>query len=452
MPLAGIDPPDQRLPLFRLIQTVVENPLKAWPRAVYSEPFYRSRVLGHDTIYVMAPELVRTVLLDEADSFDKGEITRRALGPALGDAILTANGSRWRWQRRAVAPLFHPERIRELLPAMIAGAECTRDRWRSLPPGTEVDIAREMIRTTFDIILKTMLSGHRSIDTELMHRSITNYLEPTSWIVALAMVGAPSWIPYPGFYRARRARKHLHRMLEVLIDEAKQSPGNRSDLLSQLMEATDPETGKSMNSTDVRNNLLTFITAGHETTALALTWTFYLLSLHPEVESRVKREIAAATGGGRVRAQHIDGLAYTNQVIQEAMRLYPPAALIVRAAQRDIQLGSERVRAGTPVYVPVYAVHRHEQLWREPDRFDPSRFDPEVAKSRNRYAYLPFGAGPRVCIGQNFAQREAAAILATLLSSFRLHLRPGHNPEPRLRVTLRPADGMPMRVANASLA
>ena len=212
------------------------------------------------------------------------------------------------------------------------------------------------------------------------------------------------------------------------------------------MEATDPETGRSMNTIDIRNNLMTFVTAGHETTALALTWTFYLLSLHPEVEERVRGEIAAVTGGGPVRPNQIDELSYTNQVIQELMRLYPPAALIVRAARRDIVLENEQIRAGTTVYVPVYAVHRHEKLWSEPDRFDPSRFEPEAAKEIDRFSYLPFGAGPRTCIGQNFAQMEAAAVMASLLRSFQLKLRPGYTPEPRLRVTLRPAGGMPMRL------
>ena len=345
-----------------------------------------------------------------------------------------------------VAPIFRQERIRDFLPAMIAGAERTRDRWRALSPGAEIDVAHEMMRTTFDIILNTMLPGRGSVDVELMERAITRYLELTSWIVALSMIGAPRWVPYPGVYRARHARKQLHLFSESLILEAAPSPHERNDLLSLLTTETDPETGKSMNATDVRNNLLTFIIAGHETTALALTWTFYLLSVHPEVEQQVKREIAAAIGCGPVHAKHIEALAYTNQVIQEAMRLYPPAALIVRAARRNVELANEEICAGTTVYVPVYAIHRHEKLWCEPDRFDPSRFEPKVAKARDRYSYLPFGAGPRICIGQNFALTEATAVLATLLNSFQLRLRSGHDPEPRLRVTLRPAGGMPMRI------
>jgi cytochrome P450 len=444
--LAQIEPPEQPLSLFPLLRTVLDNPIKVWPRAVYRDRLYRWRVLGQDTVYVMAPDLIRTVLLDDADSFEKGEIARRTLGPGLGDSILIADGSRWRWQRRAVATLFRPERIREFLPEMVAAAERTRDRWHAMPPGAEIDVAHEMMRTTFDVILRTMLPGRGNIDTELMERSVTSGLESTSWIVALALVRAPSWVPYPGIIRTRRDRKRLHSILESLILEARQTPGNGDDLLSHLMNARDPETGRSMNTIDVRNNLMTFITAGHETTALALTWTLYLLSLNPEIEERVRDEIAAVTGGGLVRPSHIEELTYTNQVIQESMRLYPPAALIAREARKDIVLDDEQIRTGSTVYVPVYAVHRHEKLWSEPDRFDPSRFEPEAAKTIDRFCYLPFGAGPRTCIGQNFAQAEAIAVMASLLRSFRLTLRPGHRPEPRLRVTLRPAGGMPMRL------
>jgi cytochrome P450 len=175
---------EQPLPVFRLLRTVVNNPLKAWPSALYRERLHRSRVLGRETVYVMAPDLIRAVLFDESDNFEKGEIARRALEQAFGDAILIADGARWLWQRRAVAPIFRQERIRCFLPTMIAGAERTRDRWRRLPPESEIDVAREMSRTTFDIILSTMLSGGSSIDLELMQRSMSHYLEPVSWIIA----------------------------------------------------------------------------------------------------------------------------------------------------------------------------------------------------------------------------------------------------------------------------
>jgi cytochrome P450 len=260
------------------------------------------------------------------------------------------------------------------------------------------------------------------------------------------MLGAPRWVPYPGVQKVRRAVNDLYRMADSLIAETKDNPANDDDLRSLLTNATDPETGKRMNDRDFRNNILTFIMAGYETTAEALTWTFYLLSLFPEVEQRVRSEIASVTQGCTLCAEHIEALSYTMQVIQEALRLYPPVPNIPRAARQHMRLGNEEIQARTPVYIPVYAVHRHEAYWCRPDEFDPSRFERGAIKARDRFTYLPFGAGPRVCIGQFFAQLAGPAVLATLLDSFQLELRSGYIPEPRLQVTLRPAGGMPMRL------
>ena len=196
---------------------------------MYRDRLYRRRVLGQDIVYVMAPDLIRTVLLENADDFEKSEITRRALGPGLGNSILIADGLRWRWQRGAVAALFRPERIREFVPEMIAGAERTRDRWRAMPPGAEID-AHEMMRTTFDVILRTMLPGRGRIDTELMERSVTSGLKSTSWIVALALVRAPNWVPYSGICRTLRDRKRVRSILDSLILEARRTPGRQSSI------------------------------------------------------------------------------------------------------------------------------------------------------------------------------------------------------------------------------
>ncbi len=443
---ARIDPPARPLSGLRLLAGIVRNPIETWPIEVYKQKLYQSSVLGHRYLFVTDPELIKQVLVDDADSFHKGIIMRRALQPALGEAILTSDGAKWRWQRRAAAPMFRHESLLGLFPSMISCAERTRDRWLSYPAGAEIDVAREMMRTTFDVILTTMLSGRGNIDPSSIERSITEYLESTSWVTALTIIGAPAWLPHPGFRKARRGKTYLKQVLGDLIAEARQNPSGQHDLLSLLVQAKDPETGRSMNDGDIRDNLLTFITAGHETTSLALTWTFYLLSVHPAAEQRVRREIAAVTAGGELRPDHIEQLTYTRQVIAEAMRLYPPAPVIAREAQREIRLGEQTVKAGTVVYVPVYAVHRHELLWDNPDAFSPERFDAEAAKARNRYVYIPFGAGPRICIGMGFALAEATAILATLLPAFTLRLRPGYVPKPKLRVTLRPDRGMPMRL------
>jgi cytochrome P450 len=443
---AKIEPPDQPLRTLRLLRVLLNNPLKILPQALYRERLLRMSILGQDSIFVMAPDLIRHVLVDEANHFEKGGVVRRLLEPIFGDAIFNADGPRWRWQHHAVAPFFRQDQVRKLVPGMVAAAERTRDRWSSLPPGVEIDVASEMMRTTIDIVLNTLFPGQHTVECDLMEQSFTHYLTPTPWVFALAMLGAPRWVPYPGVQRVRRAVNDLYRILDSLIAEMKHEPANDNDLRSLLTNATDPETGKPMNEWDVRYNILTFIMAGYETTAGALTWTFYLLSVFPEAERRVSSEIASVTQDHPLCAERIEALSYTMQVVQEALRLYPPVALITRAARQDIRLGNEEVRTGTPVYVPAYAVHRHEAYWCRPDEFDPSRFEREAIKARERYTYLPFGAGPRICIGQFFAQLAAPAVLATLLNSFRLELRSGFIPEPRLQVTLRPAPGMPMRL------
>jgi cytochrome P450 len=440
--LARITPPARPLGPWRLLRTVVRNPLEAWPEAIYREPLYRSEFLGHTSLFVMAPNLIRRVMVDDADAFEKSEVLRRALSPALGDAILTADGARWRWQRRAAAPIFRAERIRSFVPAMIAAAERTRDALAAgTGAGAEVDIAHTMMRTTFEIIVETMLSGSGRIDAARVEQGITDYLESTSWIFALTLLRAPAWVPFPGRARAERARTYLR-------DELVRREGTegRNDLMSLLLAARDPETGQAMDDRDVADNLLTFVAAGHETTALALTWAFYLLSHHPESEAMVAAEVEAVTGGGPLTPEHVDALPYTRQVILEAMRLYPPVPVVVRGALRDIDLDGVPVKAGTPITIPIYAVHRHAGLWDDPERFDPERFAPEAAKARDRYAYLPFAAGPRICIGMGFALSEAVAILAVLIRSLRFSLRPGYLPVLKQRITLRPAEGMPMRV------
>ena len=442
-PVRVVPPPDQ-LPALRLLRTVVRNPIEVWPQAVYEQPIYRRRMLNRDTVFVMDPDIVRTVLVDQAAKFIKSEAMLRSLEPALGLGLLTADGERWRWQRRAAAPIFRHERIIGFVGEMIAAAERRRDAW--LAGSGVIDVAHEMMHTTFDIIVETMLSGRAGIDADRVEQGITEYLESTSWTVALALLRAPRWVPYPGRRRAERARDYLREEVLRIVGARRASAVRRPDLIGLLLEAQDPETGRAMSDQDVADNLLTFITAGHETTALALTWTFYLLDLHPEIADRVLAEIAAVTGLGPLRPEHVEQLAYTRQVLQEAMRLYPPAPIVVREAEADIVLGDERIPAGTSVYVPVYAIHRHQRLWDEPDRFDPDRFAPDAAKARHRYAYLPFGAGPRICIGMGFALLEAAAILAVLLPATRLSRATDRAPELKFRITLRPGGGLPMHV------
>ncbi|MCZ7497128.1 cytochrome P450 [Agrobacterium rhizogenes] len=439
--------PVSKFATARVALSLIRNPLKALPPEIFSEPAVFTRLGGVMRVHLADPALIHEALVKNAHLLGKGEDVRRALGPALGQGLLTADGDHWKWQRQSVAAAFRHEKLLELLPVMIDAARRTQQRWHASPAG-DIDIGHEMMRTTFDIIVETMMSGGHGIDIARVEQSITDYLKPTGWTFALAMLGAPEWLPHPGRRKARAAVDYLRSSLATVISERRQNPIERNDLVSMLLEAKDPETGRMMSDTEIIDNLLTFITAGHETTALGLAWTFHLLSQNSDVERKVIDEIETVTAGEPVAADHIARLTYTRQVFSEAMRLYPPAPVVTRTALQDFRLGEHDIPTGTVLYVPIYAVHRHTTLWEEPDRFDPSRFQPEKVKARHRYAYMPFGAGPRVCIGNAFAMMEAVAILAVLLQNDHLRNKSPGNTEPLMRVTLRPENRLMMQVSS----
>lgn len=439
--------PVSKFATARVALSLIRNPLKALPPEIFSEPAVFTRLGGIMRVHLADPALIHEALVKNAHLLGKGEDVRRALGPALGQGLLTADGDHWKWQRQSVAAAFRHEKLLELLPVMIDAARRTQERWHASPAG-DIDIGHEMMRTTFDIIVETMMSGGHGIDIGRVEQSITDYLKPTGWTFALAMLGAPEWLPHPGRRKARAAVDYLRSSLATVISERRRKPIERNDLVSMLLEAKDPETGRMMSDTEIIDNLLTFITAGHETTALGLAWTFHLLSQNSDVERKVIDEIETVTAGEPVAAEHIARLTYTRQVFSEAMRLYPPAPVVTRTALQDFRLGEHDIPAGTVLYVPIYAVHRHTTLWEEPDRFDPSRFEPEKVKARHRYAYMPFGAGPRVCIGNAFAMMEAVAILAVLLQDVHLKNKGPADTEPLMRVTLRPENRLMMQVSS----
>jgi cytochrome P450 len=428
----------------RAIVSLVKNPLDALPPEIFTEPLVFSKMAGKVKVYIADPVLIHEALVKNSDALGKGEQVRRTLGPALGQGLLTADGAHWKWQRQSVASAFRPSSLQELQPAMITAAENTRDRFLQGADGT-IDIGHEMMRTTFNIIVETMMSGGHGIDVDRVEQSITDYLRPTGWTFVLGVIGLPEWVPYPGRGRAMEAVTFLRSSLTSVIEARRSAVTERHDLVSMLLSAADPETGRTMTDTEIVDNLLTFITAGHETTALGLAWTFDLVSRNPACEEKMLREIDSVTQGQPLTSEHIAELVYTRQVFSEAMRLYPPAPIITRTALRDFQLGEFLIPAGTVLFVPIYAVHHHASIWKDPQRFDPERFSPEEAKARHRYAYMPFGAGPRVCIGNAFAVMEAVAILAVILQKMRLVSVDRKPPVPIMKVTLRPKDSLMMR-------
>ena len=421
----------------------MRNPLDAIPRAVYEDDWHESR----GRVWISDPALVKAVLLDERDKFHKiAQI--RLLSPLLGRGILTSEGAEWKWQRQAIAPLFRQQELLAVVPAFVAAAQGVLRRWRAAPEATAAGgqvhaIDRDMTRATFEVISATLLP---SADAGVVEESMGAFQRWAGWNLLYANVGVPAWMPRPGMRVSARAIARLRGAVHTMLRERRAAGGKNEDLLQRLTAARDPETGQAMDERQLVDNLLTFYLAGHETTARALGWTLYLLARSPEWAARLEDEIARVTGRAPVEAAHLERLVEVQQVVKEAMRLYPPVPLLGRQAVEPARLGGRMLARGTTVMIPIYPIHRHKKRWRDPDAFDPSRFAPEKEAQLERYQYMPFGAGPRICIGMAFAMLEATAILATLVQHARFAPLEGHEPYPVARVTLVPRGGMPLRV------
>jgi cytochrome P450 len=444
--LVPFEPPPQPLGL-RGLPVMWRNYIEAIPREAYEGGVVRIRRRGADTLLICDPQLIGEMLVDKAENFERDNVTRRAFAPSIGNnSLFLAEGAEWRWQRRAVAPIFRHDALSSFVPVFTAMADRQIAQWRQAPRGEPVDAAAAMTRTTFDIIVETMLGGAADLDADRYSRAIKDSFATIPWHIVYAQFGLPEWMPFPNRGSARRAREFLHQEIRRTVAARRGVETAAPDLLALLLKARDPESGRTMTDDEVIRNLITFITAGHETTSVALTWTLWLLAKDQATQQRVADEVASVAGTAAIDPQQIDELALCRQAIQEAMRLFPPAPAISRFAKTALTLGDVEVDAGARVHIPIYALHRNSLLWINPNAFDPERFAPERAKAYSRYAFLPFGGGPRICIGASFAMIEATAILATLLRAFRFHPVPGHKPQPVARVTLRPKDGMPLLV------
>jgi len=441
-----VRPPAEPYPPLKAIRVLTQNPIEVWPEEMYRLGCHQRTWLGKEIVYTLSPEAVRTVFLDEADKFAKGVVQQRILRPMLGEGLITAEGAHWRWQRRAAAPAFRHDRILALAPRMAAASERALERWRLLhPDGAEVDTAAEMVRVTFDIILDTMLSGGAGIDPEEAGARISRYLESAGRANLVDILGGPEWLRGALAWRGRRAMRDLRAMVSASVAARLESGEKTGDLIDLLAGARDPETGREMRREDLVDNILTFIGAGHETTALALAWTFWLVANDPETEGRVLAEIADVAGEAPITAEHVERLVFTKQVIQDSMRLLPPVAALSRECLAPTEIAGEAVSRGARIVVPIWILHRHRDHWEDPDAFIPDRFAPD-RPAPDRHLYMPFGAGPRICIGMGFAMIEAVAVFATLLRRVRFTADADRRVRPLMRITLRPEGGLPMRL------
>ncbi|MCX7789625.1 MAG: cytochrome P450 [Chloroflexaceae bacterium] len=402
----------------------------------------RFRLGSQPTLLLSNPDHIRDVLVTSSKNFAKGRALQRA-GRLLGEGLLTSEGEFHRRQRRLVAPAFHRQRIAAYGERMACLAEAHQARWR---PGQTVDMAAEMMRLTLRIAGDTLFGADTDATAAEVAAAMHDLLE-LFVLVPLPFSETLERLPLPSVRRFHAARERLDRIIYDLIARRRACGEDRGDLLSMLLAARDVEgDGSGMSDRQVRDEALTIFLAGHETTANALAWTFYLLSQHPEVAARLRAELDAALGGRAPTVADLPRLGYAEMVFAEALRLYPPAWIIGRRALQPFSLGGEEFAAGTIVLMSQWVVHHDPRHYPDPYRFDPERFRPEARAARHRFAYFPFGGGPRICIGESFAWMEGTLVLATLARRWQPALLPGHPVALQPTITLRPRHGLRMRL------
>jgi cytochrome P450 len=416
------------------------NLLSVIPEIATRQPMVSGRT-GKRWHMVMDPDALKRILLEKLDSYPKSDVTKNLLRPAIGESLFIAEGADWRWQRRAIAPAFSHRNVTNLAPVMTQAARRSGDRLRG-QEGRAVNLYDEMITTTFDVISDVTFSDDQGINRTAVHNAIEQYIAEAGKISLFDLFGLPDWVPRPGRLISGQAMKATKSLADRAIEAraARQTTGV-PDLLDLLLAGEDPDTGRRMNTAELRDNLLTFIVAGHETTALTLSWSLYLCAFDPAVQDEARAETQRVLGGrDSFDAEDIPKLGLIRRIVDEALRLYPPAALVSRTARVADELCGREIRPGDTVMIPIYALHRHHQLWEDPDAFIPDRWANDVKV--NRYAYLPFGDGPRICVGASFALQEAVLILASLLANFRFTAIQGRAPKPVMILTLRPEGGV----------
>jgi cytochrome P450 len=432
-----------RLPLLRFLRTLRDSSVATYGEEAYERPVIERRILWQRYLIVNAPRSIERILLDNAGNYGKSRIARRLLEPGLGQGLLTTDGESWRRQRRIMAPAFDHRSLMSYAPLMREATAAVLARWDDLPAGAGLDVAAEMMRLTLAIIARAMFSTDAEEVRELVEESVGRYqVEVRPGL--LDLLDLPAWIPRPRI----REWSHIFDRFDAAIARMMQrdAGGSAQDLLARLLAARDAETGLGMSAQEVRDQVVTIFMAGHETTAVALTWTWYLLALHPEAAAQFHAELDSVLGGRVPTFEDLTRLRYTRMVLEEAMRLYPPAHTISRQALEEDEVEGYRVPKGSMVFIVPWLIHRHRLLWERPEVFDPLRFAPEKVAARPRFAYLPFGGGPRICIGAGFAMSEALIILAMLGQRYRLRLVEGFPVEPVGLITLRPRHGLQMTI------
>jgi len=438
-------PRQRRLSFFEFVGALRNSAIDSFAQEAYELDILERRIFGRRLFVLNDLAAIKHVLIDNAANYQKTEITRRILEPGLGKGLITSEGETWRQHRRAMSPAFDHRSIAAYTPVMTGAAEELLAEWGAVPAGSAIDVQTAMMEVTLNIISRTMFSSDSDDIVTIMGRSAGRYqaeMRPN----IMDMMGWPKWLA--GLPRNRVAQRTLgefDQVIDRLIDERTRDPGTHAkDLLARLIAARDEQTGGGMSAQEVRDHVITIFLAGHETTAMAMTWTWFLLSQHPYEEAKLHAELDSVLGSRVPTHDDLSKLIYTRMVVEESMRIYPPVHTIGREAIGADTLAGRLIPKGSTILIAPWLLHRHVKLWENPGRFDPERFSPKASAARPRFSYLPFGGGKRICIGAAFALAEATVLLATLAQRYKLRVVPGHKVEPQGLITLRARHGMKM--------
>lgn len=399
--------------------------------------------LGPRTVVMLnTSELIQAALVEHAYDLEKTPNLRIYGRPLLGNGLLTSENEFHKRQRKLVAPAFQHRRITSYAHTMVSYSEQLQQAWAD---GATIDIAREMMRLTLWIVGKTLFDAEVLSEAEELGNALTIAMHRFSSDMSTIAHVPYEW-PTRSNQRVHKAVARLDATIYHMIEERRRSEEDRGDLLSMLLTARDEDDGSFMTGKQVRDEAMTLFLAGHETTANALAWTWFLLAHHPEVYARMRDEVDNLLAGRSPTFADLTNLPYTLQVVKESMRLYPPAYGFARLVIRPVTIGNYQLPTGTIIAVSPYAIHRRPDYFPDPQRFDPERFIPEAEQRLPRHAYIPFGGGPRICIGNHFALMESHLVLATLVQRVSFSLIPGQHIEPEALVTLRPKGGIKLKV------
>ncbi|MET0591653.1 MAG: cytochrome P450 [Polyangiaceae bacterium] len=446
LPLASAPGP-RGAPIFGSLFDAWRDPLKLLSESARDHGnVVRFRFGGFDYVLVSGLTEIQHVLVKNQKNYIKSR-SYQGIKLVLGEGLLTSEGEFWRRQRRLAQPAFHAQRLKGLAETMARLTSDVMQRWKALPEsGRTFDVHDEMMRLTFRVVGKTLCGADVEGDAQAIGSALTVAVKFANDYVE-QLVRMPVWLPFPKNLRFRTAMATLDKLVYRLIDEHRAQTDHEADLLGMLMDATDEGDGQGMTPKQLRDEVMTLVLAGFETTANALTWTLYQLSKHPDVAQKLAEEASTVLGGRTPSFDDVARLEYTERVIQESMRLYPPVWCFEREAVEGDEVGGYGIPAGTTIAVCPFVLHRNPTYWENPETFDPDRFSPERSGARSRFAYLPFGDGPRICIGKGFAMMEAKIILAMIADSFRIELASEKPVELDAGITLRPRHGLPVKIS-----